>query len=44
MENNNTLVKYSGVAIDRGGVRILNSADFEVNAGELVTLEGVYFI
>jgi cell division transport system ATP-binding protein len=41
MENNNTLVKYSGVAIDRGGVRILNSADFEVNAGELVTLEGV---
>ena len=40
MENKNTLVEYSGVAIERGGTKILDGVSFSVKAGEMVTIEG----
>ena len=40
MDNKNTLVEYSGVAIERGGTKILDGVSFSVKAGEMVTIEG----
>ncbi len=40
MENTVTLVEYSDVAIERGGVKILEGVSFSIKAGEMVTIEG----
>ena len=40
MKNIITLVEYSGVAIERGGTRILEDVSFSIRSGEMVTIEG----
>lgn len=40
MKNIITLVEYSGVAIERGGTRILEDVSFSIKSGEMVTIEG----
>ncbi len=40
MEKMATLVEYSDVAIERGGVKILENVCFAIKSGEMVTIEG----
>ena len=40
MKNIITLVEYSGVAIERGGTKILEDVSFSIKSGEMVTIEG----